>query len=91
METAFGTKNVCRVVWGDSGDEPLPTRLDNCVIANRATQVFKSNDVITWHEMHKSLIRGDNHTCRKTKYLCEKDRSPALSQFLFLFLPILNP
>jgi hypothetical protein len=27
METAFGTKNVCRVVWGDSGDEPLPTRL----------------------------------------------------------------
>ena len=28
METAFGTKNVCRVVWGDSGDEPLPTRLE---------------------------------------------------------------
>ena len=27
METAFGTKNVCRVVWGDSGEEPLPTRL----------------------------------------------------------------
>ena len=26
METAFGTKNVCRVVWGDSGEEPLPTR-----------------------------------------------------------------
>ena len=24
----LGTIDVCRVVWGDSGDEPLPTRLE---------------------------------------------------------------
>jgi hypothetical protein len=27
VETAFGTKAVCQVVWGVGGDEPPPTRL----------------------------------------------------------------
>ena len=28
IRNRLGTEYVCRVVWGDSGDEPLPTRLD---------------------------------------------------------------
>jgi hypothetical protein len=27
IRNRLGTEYVCRVVWGDSGDEPLPTRL----------------------------------------------------------------
>ena len=29
IRNRLGTEYVCRVVWGDSGDEPLPTRLEN--------------------------------------------------------------
>jgi hypothetical protein len=31
-ETALVRKNACQVVWGDSGDEPLPTRLGKLYI-----------------------------------------------------------
>ena len=32
IRNRLGTEYVCRVVWGDSGDEPLPTRLARLII-----------------------------------------------------------
>ena len=64
METAFGTKNVCRVVWGDSGEEPLPTRLEiqPNVSSQSAigTKYFKHDKV--WLKMEKKVcfITGAN-------------------------------